>query len=76
MRSSLRRALRPGGLIAVIDISPQAYWRHLPDVPDRGGHGIPMQDLVDEMTSAGFRVVLRHEDWNDDADRYCVVFRR
>lgn len=76
MRSSLRRALRPGGLIAVIDISPQAYWRHLPDVPDRGGHGIPMQDLVDEMTSAGFRVVSRHENWNDDADRYCVVFRR
>jgi hypothetical protein len=28
------------------------------------------------MTADGFQVVSRHEDWNDDEDRYCVVFRR
>jgi hypothetical protein len=76
MRASLWRALRPGGLIAVIDISPQRSWRDLPDVPDRGGHGIQPGDLVREMTSQGFEVVLREDDWNGDSDRYCVVFRR
>jgi ubiquinone/menaquinone biosynthesis C-methylase UbiE len=76
MRASLRQALRPGGLIAIIDITPQSAWRDLPDVPERGGHGIERADLIREMTSAGFTVVLDEDDWNGDDDRYCVVFRR
>lgn len=76
MRASLRQALRRDGLIAIIDITPQSSWRDLPEVPDRGGHGIPHGDLVREMTSEGFEVVLREDDWNGDDDRYCVVFRR
>ena len=76
MRASLRRALRPDGLIAIIDITPQSAWRDLPEVPDRGGHGIPLGDLIREMTAEGFEVVQRHDDWNGDNDRYCVVFRR
>lgn len=76
MRSDLRRALRPGGVLAVIDIEPQEHWRKLEGVPERGGHGIPADDLVRELVSDGFREVRRIEDWNDDPDRYCVVFRR
>lgn len=76
MRASLRSALRPDGLIAIIDIIPQNAWRDLPEVPDRGGHGIPHGDLIREMTSEGFEVVLREDDWNGDDDRFCVVFRR
>lgn len=76
MRASLRQALRPDGLIAIIDITPQSAWRDLQDVPDRGGHGIPHGDLVREMTSEGFEVVLHEDAWNGDDDRYCVVFRR
>jgi ubiquinone/menaquinone biosynthesis C-methylase UbiE len=76
MRASLRQALRPGGLLAIVDISPQSSWRELPDVPDRGGHGIPVTDLIREMTTDGFEVVSRQDEWNGDADRYCVVFRR
>jgi SAM-dependent methyltransferase len=76
MRASLRRALRPGGRLAVVDLEPRTDWRRLPGVPDRGGHGIPMEDLVAEMTSDGFVVAARHDDWTGSGDRYCVVFRR
>lgn len=76
MRASLLRGLKPDGRIAIVDITPQSSWRRLPDVPERGGHGIPVEDLIDEMTSAGFELVSRMDDWNGDEDRYCVVFRR
>jgi SAM-dependent methyltransferase len=76
MRASLRRALRPGARIAVIDLEPRGDWRDLPGVPDRGGHGIRQEDLVAEMTSDGFEVVERHDDWNGNGNRYCVIFRR
>jgi len=76
MRANLRQALRPDGLLAIVDISPQRSWRDLPNVPDRGGHGIPVTDLIREMTTDGFEVVSRQDEWNGDKDRYCVVFRR
>lgn len=76
MRADLRRALRPGGLLAIIDIVPQKHWRKLPEVPDRGGHGIPVQDLIAEVTTDGFEVVAQYDDWNGDEDRFCVVFAK
>lgn len=76
MRASLREALRPGGRIAIIDIVPQKHWRELPDVPKRGGHGIGPEDLIAEMEGAGFTLVARHDDWNGDAERYCLLFER
>lgn len=76
MRASLRRALRPGGLIAVIDIVPQKDWHQLPGVPDRGGHGIAPAELIAEMTADGFEVAAEYERWDDEEDRFCIVFRR
>lgn len=76
MRAGLRRALVPGGLLAIIDIAPQKNWRVLPRVPDRGGHGVPADDLVAEMLGAGFEFVEERPDWNGDEDRYAVLFRR
>jgi ubiquinone/menaquinone biosynthesis C-methylase UbiE len=75
MLRSLRRALLPGGRLAVIDITPQSHWRDLEGVPDRGGHGISPEELVDELTRQGFELVARYDDWNGDADRFCIVFR-
>lgn len=76
MRSDLWRALKPKGLIAIIDITPQKNWRELPRVPDRGGHGIPTGDLVVEMLGAGFELVKQETDWNGDEDRFAILFRR
>ena len=39
-------------------------------------HGIRDEELVEEMTSDGFEVVARYDDWNGSGNRYCVVFRR
>ena len=76
MRASLRAALRPSAVLVVIDTEPQARWRKLEGVPERGGHGIRQEDLVREMTGDGFEVVAAHADWGGEGDRYCVVFRR
>lgn len=76
MRRSLMAALKPGGLIAVIDIEPQSNWSELPGVPDRGGHGIPPGDLVAEMIGDGFELVERIDEWPGDEDYYLVLFRR
>ena len=78
MRASLRSALKPGGILVVIDITPQEHWRELPGVPDRGGHGIPPSELISDMSTDGFDLVARYDDWDydDEEDHYCVVFRR
>jgi ubiquinone/menaquinone biosynthesis C-methylase UbiE len=76
MRRSLWRALRPGGRIAVVEVPPQRGWRQLEGVPERGGHGIPRDELVAEMRGAGFEVVARHDAWPAEDDSYGVVFRR
>lgn len=76
MRRGLWRALRPGGRIAVIDVPPQAGWRKLEGVPERGGHGILVDELLAEMQSEGFEVVSRDDAWPAEAGSYCIVFRR
>jgi SAM-dependent methyltransferase len=76
MRRGLWRALRPGGRIAVIDVPPQPGWRKLEGVPERGGHGVPVEELVADMQSEGFEVDAMHDHWPGEGDSYCVVFRR
>jgi predicted methyltransferase len=74
------RALKPGGLFAVIDFRPAA--RLSPSKPDGtpengGGHGTSPEIVQGEVVAAGFEVVTVDEEWPSAfADPFCVVFRR
>ncbi len=77
MNRNLFRALRPGGMLAVIDFPPRlllSLWmpKGIPD--NRGGHGIRKQLLEEEVTLVGFQRMREYDDW--PSRLYCVVFRK
>ena len=75
MDASLFQSLKPGGLLAVIDFPPRAWLPPVEGVPaNRGGHGMPKDILIQELTRAGFQVVSEPAHWPDGD--YCVVFRK
>jgi ubiquinone/menaquinone biosynthesis C-methylase UbiE len=78
MLAALHRSLKPDGRLAIIEFEPRAFLTlFFPprDVPERGGHGVPMAFLRREVTAAGaFRHERTVERW---AGRlYLMVFRR
>jgi len=76
--ASLFQSLRPGGLLAVIDFPPgkgPGKLEPVKGVPkNRGGHGMPKQLLVDELSAAGFQALTTPTDW--PGEDYCLVFRK
>jgi len=76
--ASLFESLKPGGLLAVIDFPPgkgpgnPAPVKGVPN--NRGGHGMPKQLLIDELSAAGFQALTSPVDW--EGEDYCVVFRK
>jgi ubiquinone/menaquinone biosynthesis C-methylase UbiE len=78
MDASLLRSLKPGGLLAVIEFAPRKSLTSTDPVKgvpsNRGGHGIPKKILVEELTSAGFKLDKSFDDWPEDG--YCVFFRK
>jgi ubiquinone/menaquinone biosynthesis C-methylase UbiE len=78
MNVSLYRALRPGGLLVVIDFAARRWLSIIAPVKgvpaNRGGHGIPRDVLIGELTQAGFEVDQVIPRWF--LDLYCVVFRK
>jgi len=78
MNASMLRALKPGGVLAVIDFPPRKSLTlsdPVKGVPaNRGGHGIPQKILIQELTAAGFTVDKIINDWPED--NYCVLFRK
>ena len=75
MDTSLLRALKAGGELAVIDFAPRKGLSETDPVEgvpaNRGGHGIPKNILIEEVTKAGFRLQRVLDDWPDDS--YCVI---
>ena len=76
MRESLGRALRPNGVILIIDFEPKTRsWLKRPkSVPDsREGHGIAKSLLIEEMESAGFELKKEINPWH--GRDFCFLFR-
>jgi len=73
--ASLFQSLKPGGLLAIIDQLPEEGTKPPKGVPkNRGGHGMPKQLLIEELTAAGFEALTSPTDW--PAPDYCLVFRK
>ena len=70
--ASLLRALRPGGLLAVIDIPPLFFF------VDRSSLGIAPKIVIDEVTASGFEMLRVRTDWpgRGPFESYCAVFRK
>ena len=71
------RALRPRGLMLVIDFEPGGLmdWIGRPQTAERrGGHGTPKEAVVKEVTAAGFQLAWGPERWRGRL--YAVLFRR
>lgn len=69
--ASLLQSLRPGGLLAVIDLPP-------PFSGHRGSLGISAKVVVDEVTRRGFELVRLINDWpgRGPLASYCAIFRK
>jgi ubiquinone/menaquinone biosynthesis C-methylase UbiE len=72
INASLLRALRPGGVLAVIDLPPPFLF------PDRSSFGVASRLVVDEVTASGFELLRLHTDWpgRGPLDSYCALFRK
>jgi predicted methyltransferase len=63
---SLRKNLRPGGVVALIDFDE--------GTPEHAsGHGIARRTVVSEVSAAGFELAKIEPRWFGNA--YCVLFR-
>lgn len=66
--TAVRRALRPGGRVVVIDFEPGALWFHggrPADAPERRpGHGVSQSAAAAEFEAGGFRVEISDSSWS------------
>jgi predicted methyltransferase len=70
--ASLFRALRPGGVLAVIDFPPLVSWMWALN------HGVDPRRVTEEVVASGFRLVDVIEDWpgRGPLGSYCAVFSK
>ena len=71
INASLLRALRPGGVLVVIDFPPPFFW-------GRGSLGVSSQAVVSEVAASGFEPLRLIDDWpgRGPLQSYCAVFRK
>jgi SAM-dependent methyltransferase len=71
INASLLHALRPGGVLAIIDFPPPFFL-------GRGQFGVPAQSVSREVTRSGFELVRVLDDWpgRGPLGSYCAVFRK
>jgi SAM-dependent methyltransferase len=74
---SLRKSIRPGGRLAVIDFPPRAF-RGLDRPPEaasgeRNGHGVGAKAVAKELEAAGFILERIDDDWGGRT--YLVLMR-
>jgi SAM-dependent methyltransferase len=72
INASLRRALRPGALLAVIDFPPIVSWLWALN------HGADARRVIEEVEASGLQQVQLLEDWpgRGPLGSYCAVFKR
>ena len=70
--ASLMRALRPGGVLAVIDFPPVISWF------SPLNHGVHAERVTKEVVASGFQLVQVFEDWpgRGPLGSFCAVFRK
>lgn len=75
----LHAALKPGGMLVVIDFPPSrllSLFSRLPSSKRRGGHGVRPTEVATELTAAGFRVVLESSYSFGSLSPFVVVFHK
>jgi len=77
--SSLATALKSGGRLAIIDFVPTPGSKKPDGVPaNRGGHGVPVDVVINEMKAAGLTHVRTIEKWppGDHAPGFLILFEK
>jgi predicted methyltransferase len=71
INASLLQALRPGGVLVVIDFPPPFFW-------SRGSLGVAAKEVVSEVAASGFELLQLLDDWpgRGPLQTYCAVFRK
>jgi SAM-dependent methyltransferase len=76
---SLAAALKPGGRLAIIDSVP-APGSKLPAgvPPNRGGHGVPVEIVIEEIKAAGLKPVTTIQKWppGEKAPGFLILFEK